>query len=120
MLSAGCVDAVGADVLAHRLQRVGEWSECAEARLLAEGCAGLLECIESFFDDLPGGVLVWQYEDGGAGDLEGGGPAVAPGWDGPTGSAVSTGPNLRSTQFMRCLAVRASVSNPVAVSPWWM
>ena len=48
------------------------------------------------------------------------GPAVRPWWAGPTGKAVSTGPASRITQFIRCFAVRARVSNSPAVSPWWM
>src|SRR5690242_511250 len=62
---------VGRDVLAHRLQLFGERGERAEARLLAEGSAGLLQRVEPFGDDLPGRVLVRQHEDGGTGDVEG-------------------------------------------------
>ena len=48
------------------------------------------------------------------------GPAVWPGFAGPTGKAVSTGPRSRITWFIRCLAVRARVLTSAAVSPWWM
>src|SRR6516225_12117933 len=64
--SGGCLGDVCLDVLAHRVQLVGQWGERAEARVLAEGSAGLLQRIEPFFDDLPGRVLVRQHEDGGA------------------------------------------------------
>src|SRR5207302_522015 len=37
--------------------------------------------------------------------------------DGAIGSAVRTGPRLRITQFIRCLAVLASVSSSSGVSP---
>jgi len=57
------------DVLAHRLQLVGERGERSEAGLLAERGAGLPQRIEPFFDDLPGRVLVRQHEDGGTGYL---------------------------------------------------
>ncbi|HEY2131149.1 MAG TPA: hypothetical protein VGH77_28600 [Streptosporangiaceae bacterium] len=107
------------DVLAHRLQLFGERGERAEARSLAEGSAGLLQCVELFLDDLPGRVLVRQQEDGRAGDVEGRAGGLA-GWDGPTGKAVSTGPRSRMTQFIRCLAVRARALSSAAVSPWWM
>src|SRR6202041_275397 len=69
--SAGRLSGVGRDVLAHRLQLFGERGERAEARLLAEGSAGLLQRVEPFVDDLPGRVLVGQQEAGGAGDVEG-------------------------------------------------
>ena len=45
------------------------------------------------------------------------GLAARPGWDGPTGKAVSTGPSSRLTQFIRCFAVRARVSNSVLGDP---
>src|SRR6185312_9035218 len=69
--SAGRFGGVGRDVLAHRLQLFGERGERAEACLLVEGSAGLLQRVEPFVDDLPGCVLVGQQEYGGAGDVEG-------------------------------------------------
>ncbi len=68
--SAACVEPVSADVLVHRLRLAGERGERAEARLLAEGSAGLLQRIEPFLDDLSGRVPVRQQEDRGTGDVE--------------------------------------------------
>ena len=107
-LARGCgaLVQVRADVARHGAQVICEFAQCGQTGLLGEGGTGLGQNTEAFADDLPGGLTVGQYE------------VVRPGRDGPIGSVVRTGQSRRITQFIKCFAVRASVSSSAGVSPW--
>ena len=102
----GALIQVCADVARHGAQVICKFAQRGQTGLLGEGGTGLGQNTEAFADDLPGGLTVGQYE------------VVRPGRDGPIGSVVRTGQSRRITQFIKCFAVRASVSSSAGVSPW--